>query len=206
VTAAPARLRALPSPRRPARARPVIPAPGLADPATQQRRRLQLAAIQAGFRVRSALLPDSSVRRRQRLQVCSAARILTALGVRVRVVQPATPWPRNRPHRLLASGDLGWLGELALLTAVPRTTSGWPAIGDRVLPIRPTFRARPAPESADAVLCPVAVHFRVADGSLKHGPRSLAEIVAVQGLVAEVYLLPALDTSIGTRDELPVAA
>jgi hypothetical protein len=162
---------------------------GTADPATQQRRRRQLAATLAGVRLRATVLPDGSLRRRQSLQVCSAARILTALGVRVRVVQPATPWPRDRAHRLVTA-DVGRLGDLAVLTAVPRTTHGWTTLAERVLPGRPAARTGEPPE--DAVLCPVAVHARSAAGPLDVLPRSLAEAVAARDLVVEVHLLPAL--------------
>jgi hypothetical protein len=177
--------------------------PETAEPATQQRRRLHLAATLAGIRARAALVPEGSLRRRQRTQVCGAARILTALGVRVRVVQPATPWPRSRPH-LLVAADVGWLGELALLTAVPRTTHGWTALGDRALPTRCHARAVPAP--ADAVLCPVAVHVRAEGRSLDHPPRTLAEVLAARELVVEVHLLPALDPADERPHGLPVAA
>jgi hypothetical protein len=50
--------------------------------------------------------------------VRSAADLLHALGVRVVVRAPATAWPRHG-GRLVVADDGGWLGALALLTAVP---------------------------------------------------------------------------------------
>jgi hypothetical protein len=195
VTAAPPRPRPRPTipPARPVPA-PVVPsAPAalLADPAVQQQRRLRLAATLAGARLRMAVVPGCAARRRQSIQLCSAARILTALGVRVRVVQSGTPWPRHRPLRLVTAADPGWLGDLALLTAVPRTTSGWSVVAARAVPspVAATVPAAPA----DAALCPVAVRFRDGDRLLDGVPRRLSDVVAVRDLTVEVELLPALD-------------
>jgi hypothetical protein len=176
----------IPRPRRPVR----TPAADQADPATQQRRRLHYAATLAGARVRASLLHGASVRRRQAVQVCSAARLLTALGIRVDVVQPGVPWPRRRTHRLDVTNGAGLLGDLALLTAVPRTTAGWAAVADRVLPAGATPRTA-EPDHGDAVVCPVTITYRTATGPLAVPPRTLAEVVAVAGLVIEVRLLPA---------------
>src|SRR5688572_22169671 len=77
----------------------------IVDPTTRRRRRLQLATSLASLHVRTVLMPETSIRRRQRVQVCGAARILTALGVRVRVVGPRTAWPRHRPCRLVVADD-----------------------------------------------------------------------------------------------------
>jgi hypothetical protein len=159
------------------------------DPATRRRRRLRLAAALAALHLRTVLVPETSTRRRQRVLICGAARILTALGVRVRVVGPRTPWPRSRPCRLVLADDAGWLADLAVVTTVPRATEGWPAACDRALP-----GAGPAgPESADAVACPVTFRYRTDDGLLDRAPRTVAEIVAARGLVVEVHVLPALD-------------
>jgi hypothetical protein len=166
----------------------VTAAPLRVDPATQQRRRLRWSATLAGVRARTALVPVGSVRRRQSLQVCSAARLVTALGIRVVVVQPPTPWPRDRTHRLLVSNDAGLLGDLALLTAVPRTSHGWTAVADRVLPVRTALRSAGS-GPADGVLCPVAVTYRTENGPLPTPPRTLNEVVAIRGLVVEVRLL-----------------
>jgi len=142
----------------------------------------------AGVRARASLAIACSVRRRQSLQVCSAARLLTALGVRVVVVQPPTPWPRERAHRLVARNDAGLLGDLALLTAVPRTTHGWAAVADRVLPVGSRVRAA---QPADPALCPVTVTYRTDEGPLPAPPRTLNEVVALRGLLIEVRLLAA---------------
>ena len=87
--------------------------------AIQRRRRLRLARTLVGGSVRRALLPPGSARGRERVQVCRAANMLSALGVRVEVVGGAVPWPRS--ERLVVSDHTGWLGDLALSTAVPRT-------------------------------------------------------------------------------------
>jgi hypothetical protein len=163
--------------------RPPVRTPGRADPATQQRRRLHYTAAMAAIRVRGAVLPSTSLRRRQVWQVCSAARVLTALGIRVDVVQPGRPWPRHRTHRLHVTNEAGLLGELALLTGVPRTAAGWSDVADRVLPAGAPLR--PA-EPDDAVVCPVSIAYRTAEGPVS--PRTLAEVVAVDGLVLEVRL------------------
>jgi hypothetical protein len=183
VTTAPPRATVVSLLHRPAR----TPAPDAADPATQQRRRLRYTATLAGARMRASLLPASSVRRRQALQVCSAARLLTALGIRVDVVQPGTPWPRRRTHRLRITNDAGILGDLALMTAVPRTTSGWAGVADRVLPVGSALRTA-EPDPSDTVVCPVAIGYRTAAGPLPTPPRTLAEVIAVLGLVIEVRL------------------
>jgi hypothetical protein len=161
------------------------------DPATQQRRRLRFTATLAGVRMRGTLLPGGSVRRRQAWQVCSAARLVTALGIRVDVVQPTTPWPRHRTHRLHVTNDAGLFGDLAMLTAVPRTTTGWADVADRVLPAGTSLRTV-GPDPEDAVVCPVTIGFRTATGHLTTPPCTLAEVVAAHGMVIEVRLLPAM--------------
>jgi len=143
----------------------------------------------AAIRMRGTVLPSTSLRRRQVWQVCSAARVLTALGIRVDVVQPRTPWPRHRTHQLHVTNEAGLLGDLALLTGVPRTVAGWSDIADRVLPAG--ARVRPA-DPADAVACPVSVAYRTVDGPLEPPP-TLAEVVAIDGLVLEVRLHDALE-------------
>jgi hypothetical protein len=164
------------------------PVPGRADPLTQRRRRLRWSTTLAGVRARTSLIPAGSVRRRQSLQVCGAAQLLTALGVRVVVVQPSVPWPRNRPHRMVVSNDAGLPGDLALLTAVPRTTHGWAYVADRVIPVRTVLRAV-EPAGGDAVLCPVRVTYRTPTGPPATPPRTLSDVAALRGLVVEVRLL-----------------
>ena len=137
------------------------------SPATQRRRRLRLARTLVGHSVRSRLLPTGE-RRRVRLQVCGAADTLTALGVRVQVVQPAIPWPRT--GRYVISDHVGRLGDLAVSTA---------------------FRG--ATDDGD-VVCPVAVRYRIDDRylSAREVPHRTAAIVAMRGLVVEVHCLPPL--------------
>lgn len=48
-----------------------------------------------------------------RAAVCGAADVLTALGVRVEVLDPAVPWPRTGRGHLVVSNHASWLGELA---------------------------------------------------------------------------------------------
>jgi hypothetical protein len=109
-------------------------------------------------------------RRRQRLQVCGAADTLTALGVRVQVFSPGTPWPRS--GRFVISDHIGRLGDLALSTAFRGATDD------------------------GTVICPVAIRYRV-EGRPGHlpvheVPQSTAAIVAMHGLVVEVHCLPAV--------------
>ena len=163
------------------------------DATVRRRRLLRFAAALAGLHVRTILVPETSERRRQRVMVCGAARLLTALGVRVRVVGPRTPWPRTRPCRLVLADDVGWLANLAVVTTVPRTTAGWASACARTLPgVR---RGVVEPADDDAVACPVALRYRCDGGLMDRPPRTLAEIVAVRGLVVEVHLLPALDVA-----------
>jgi hypothetical protein len=185
VTTASLHVPVIPRPRRPI----ATPVEDRADPATRQRRRLHYAATLAGVRIRASLLPGGAVRRREALQVCSAARLLTALGIRVDVVQPGIAWPRHRTHRLAITNDAGPLGDLALLTAVPRTAVGWATVADRVLPAGATLWTT-EPGLDDAVVCPVTIRCRTAAGPLTAPPRIPADAAAVSGLVVEVRLLP----------------
>ena len=155
----------------------VGPAPA-ASRAARRRRQLRLARTLASAAVRGALLPRRSTRSRQRLQVCRASDILTALGVRVQVVGGAVPWPRL--GRDVVSDHTGWLGDLALSTAIP----GTPVLAGstvRVLPV-------------GAVACPVVLRYRTAGGYLaaQDVPRTRAEVAATRDLVIEVHRLPAL--------------
>ena len=153
--------------------------PSAAARATQRRRRIRLARTLARVAVRGALLPRGASRSRQRLRVCGAADILTALGVRVQVVGGAVPWPRL--GRVVVSDHTGWLGDLALATAVP----GTPVLG------RSPARSLPL----GSVACPVALRYRTAAGylSTEEVPRTPAEVAAARDLVVEVHRLPALE-------------
>jgi hypothetical protein len=121
------------------------------------------------YSVRARLLP-SGARRRQRLQVCGAADILTALGVRVRVVPPPIPWPRS--GRFVISDHVGRLGDLALSTAFRGATDD------------------------GTVICPVAVRYRVEGRAgylpAHEVPQRMAAIAAMRGLVVEVLCLPSV--------------
>ena len=162
---------------------------------TAPHRRLRLAGALAAVGVRSALLPRTDGRRRGRAQVCGAARILTALGVRVVVVLPPAAWPRAG-GRLVVQGAPGRIGELAVLTAVPRTLAGWTDLAEHAL------LGRPGEPTGDAdVLLPVAVRLRRSDADEwppdGEVPGELSEALEAPGLVAEVRLLPALRASAG---------
>ena len=162
-----------------------LPHDARTTPATQQQRRLRYSATLARLRARAAVTPAGSI---PRLQVCGAANLLTALGVRVDVAQPAASWPRDRAHRLVVENAAGLLGDLALLVGVPRSTQGWTDVADRVLPLRPS---RPAARSRSGVVCPVTVAYRSAEGPLLAAPRTLNDVVAIRGLIIEVRLLAA---------------
>jgi hypothetical protein len=137
------------------------------DRGTRRRRRLRLARTLAGASVRTVLAP-ASTSRRPRVGLRSAAETLTALGIRVAVIPPPTPWPRA--GRRVVADRTGWLADLAVVTAVLAGSSA------------------PAPE----VVCPVAVRFRTAAGYLDDAgiPRTVADVVATSGLVIEVHCLP----------------
>jgi hypothetical protein len=156
----------------------------------QQQRRLRYGAALAGLRARATVTPTGSIQRRQALQVCGAANLLTALGVRVDVVQPTAPWPRDRQQRLQVTNAAGLLGDLALLVGVPRTAQGWTDVADRVLPMRTASR-KVLRGGTDPVVCPVTIGYRTDAGPLLVPPRTLNEVIAVRCLVVEVRLLAA---------------
>lgn len=162
----------------------VFPLP-LADRATPaaRQRRLRYGAVLARLRTRAAVSPTGSI---SRLQLRGAADLLTALGVRIDVVQPAFPWPRDRAHRLVVEDGAGPLGDLALLVGVPRSTQGWADVADRVLPARPS--RQPARSTGGAVDCPVTIAYRSLDGPLPDVPRTVNDVVGLRGLVIEVRL------------------
>jgi hypothetical protein len=129
---------------------------------------VRLARTRAGASLRTALaLP--STQRRQSVQLCSAANTLTALGVRVEVKAPPEAWPRA--GRLVVADSTGWLADLAVVSAAL------------------TGSSTPAPP----VVCPVAVRYRTDAGHLAQEdvPCTVADAVAMHGLVVEVHCLPA---------------
>lgn len=120
-------------------------------------------------------LPSSvGASRRVRLHVCSAANMLTALGVRVDVRRPPVPWPRAR--YVVVTGSLGTLGALAVATVL------------RGEPIRPADEV-----PMYTTVCPLLVCYRLngrTDYLAEHEvPRTAAEIAALGGLVVEVHHL-----------------
>ncbi len=166
--------------------RPPVPA------GTRARRWLRLAGSVAGTAARSTRAPLSSARSCRRLAVCGAARALTALGVRVRVLPAPVAWPRTGPGSVVVVADRpGWLAALALLTAVPGmpvTTlevAGWPVLGrlvrrSGVVVLDAGGRATLAAAVDDpaAPTCPIEVHGTPAPAA---GPLTLRRLAAVVG-------------------------
>ncbi|MCV2490632.1 hypothetical protein OF117_14815 [Geodermatophilus sp. YIM 151500] len=153
-------------------------------------RRLRVAGALAGVGVRTAL-HRGNPRARQRAQVLAAARVLTALGVRVRVVPPDVAWPRTGGS-LAVDGTAGRLGALATLTAVPRGVDGWADLADRAFAERAPAVRPPVTGTA----LPVAIRWLGPDGaplSPHRVPDGPADAAAASGLVVEVRLLPAVD-------------
>ena len=109
------------------------------DAATRRRRWRRLAVALAGAGTASLRAPASSARGRRRLVVCAAARVLTAVGVRVEVHSSPTAWPRagagRGPGQLVVSNHVSWVDDLAVLTVVPglpvakREVGDWPLVG-----------------------------------------------------------------------------
>jgi 1-acyl-sn-glycerol-3-phosphate acyltransferase len=190
------------SARRPVAAGAVAPV----DAALRCRRWLRLAGTLAGTAARSARAPVTGARGRRRLVVCGAARMLTALGVRVRVHATPVAWPRGGPGHLVVVADrVGWLEGLALLTAVPGlpvTTpevAGWPLAGrllrrSGIVVLDPAGRATlpAAAGDPDAPICPVDVRCGLAAAAGPLTWRGLAAVVAAPDVVLTVRLLPAL--------------
>ena len=157
---------------------------------TASHRRLRLAGALTAVGVRAALLPRAGARRRGRAQLCGAARILTALGVRVVVVPAPATWPRTG-GRLDVRATVGRIGQLAVLTAVPRSVPGWDRLAEQALLGRPVT----ADAGHDDVLLPVTVRCRRADAGdwlpASAVPQDLGTVLAGGCLVVEVRLLPA---------------
>jgi hypothetical protein len=119
------------------------------------------SAVAAGA-LRTAWLPGTS-RRQQRVLVRSAADLLSAAGVRVVVRAPATAWPRTGVGRLVVADDAGWLGALALLTAVPGVRvldDGAPAAAGPLLRCGAVVVETARPRSLPATVAAVAERLR----------------------------------------------
>jgi 1-acyl-sn-glycerol-3-phosphate acyltransferase len=105
------------------------------DPALRRHRGRRLAGALAGAGVAALRAPLTGRRGRRRLVVCAAARVLTAVGVRVEVHASPIAWPRTGPAPLVVANHVSWLDGLALLTVVPgvpvakREMGGWPVVG-----------------------------------------------------------------------------
>jgi 1-acyl-sn-glycerol-3-phosphate acyltransferase len=81
--------------------------------------RSPMAPVVARTALRAATASWGGHRRRQRLRVCTAADLLMARGLRVRVVNPPVAWPRG--PRVVVANAAGWTDVLALATVVPGT-------------------------------------------------------------------------------------
>ncbi len=136
------------------------------DRPTQHRRRLRLAGTLVG----SSLRLGAGAAGRRRRQVCRAAGVLTALGVRVVVLRPPAPWPRSGYAVVPDAG--GWLADLALVTVA----RGAPVLRGDVPP--------------GTTACPVTVRYRDAGGELsaERVPRTVRDVAAARDLVVEVRL------------------
>ncbi|MCU1606179.1 MAG: plsC [Modestobacter sp.] len=193
------------------------------DGALRRRRWLRLAGVLAGTAAASLRAPVTGARGRRRLHVCAAARVLTAVGVRVQVVPSPVGWPRtgagHGPGHLVVANSISWVDDLALRTVVPGPpvasssatvvhVAGLLRAGQSVTVRSEEAGLLPAATAAGAAVCPVAVRYRVDGGagnafaaSLAGEPlwRSLARVVATRGLVVDVHLLPALDPAVADR-------
>ncbi|MGY1694094.1 1-acyl-sn-glycerol-3-phosphate acyltransferase [Geodermatophilus sp. SYSU D00814] len=78
-----------------------------------------LTPVLARTAVRAATATWGGDRRRERLRVRTAAELLCARGLRVRVVPSPVAWPRG--PRLVVANAAGWTDVLALATVVPGT-------------------------------------------------------------------------------------
>ncbi|MGY1840356.1 MULTISPECIES: lysophospholipid acyltransferase family protein [unclassified Modestobacter] len=107
--------------------------------AVRRRRWLRLSGALAGAGAASLRAPVASARGRRRILVCAAARVLTAVGVRVEVHASPVGWPRtgpgHGPGHLVVSNHVSWVDDLAMLTVVPglpvakREVGDWPLVG-----------------------------------------------------------------------------
>jgi 1-acyl-sn-glycerol-3-phosphate acyltransferase len=97
--------------------------PGVADTGVSGARRLRrwVALLHVLLLTAGGLLtvgkPGS--RRHRSAVVRGAARLITALGIRVQVIPPAMPWLRSSGGRLVVADRMSWLDAVALLTVVP---------------------------------------------------------------------------------------
>ncbi|MGY1739972.1 MULTISPECIES: hypothetical protein [unclassified Blastococcus] len=158
---------------------PTLIAPA-AEPAVHPLRRLRTAAVLAG----AGLRPTTS----RRAAVCGAARLLTALGVRVRVHAPLVAWPRVRPGGpgvLVVADSASDLAHLALATAVP----GAVAVDGRPGRHARTLRLPTVPATTEAIAAALrtgrTVTLRPGVGGT-HSPAGFAAAAAVGAPVCPV--------------------
>lgn len=160
---------------------PTLIAPAAPQTDVHPFRRLRTAAVLAG----AGLRPGAS----RRAAVCGAARLLTALGVRVRVHAPLVAWPRVRPGTpgVLVVADSGSdLAHLALVTAVPGTVA---VDGGRRGRHARTLRLPTVPETTDAIATALSAGTTVTvrpDATGRHSPAGFAAAAAVGAAVCPV--------------------
>jgi 1-acyl-sn-glycerol-3-phosphate acyltransferase len=100
-------------------------------PAQQRHRWRRLTGALACTGAASLRAPLTGARGRRRLVVCAAARVLTAVGVRVEVHASPTAWPRTGTGHLVVANHVSWLDGLALLTVVPGVPVAEREVGSR---------------------------------------------------------------------------
>ena len=148
-----------------------LPVP-VVDTPTRRRRSVGFAAAVALGALRGLPVPASS-RRRRRALVCTAASVLSALGVRVEVHAPAVAWPRGA-GRLVVSNHISWLDDLALLTAVPGSpvakaeVATWPVVGRQLRRADGIFLDRARIRALPRVVAGVAERLRHGGTVLAH--------------------------------------
>ncbi len=141
--------------------------------APRSTRLLSLAGVVAGATAESLLIPGGA-RRRQRLQICTAARVPTAL----------------------TAHDAGRLGDLALLTSAPRSLAGWGELADRVVPVP---GPRTPPPAGGSVVRPVTGTCGAAAGGL---PRTVGLCPQVWAEADGAGTRPEVAATADTADQL----
>ncbi|MGY1745408.1 hypothetical protein [Blastococcus sp. SYSU D00695] len=184
-------------------------------PGVRSRRWIRTAAVLAG----AGLRPTTS----RRAAVCGAARLLTALGVRVRVRAPLVAWPRvhpGSPGLLVVADSSSDLAHLALTTAVPGTVAAERRPGRHARALRLPVLPATAEAIAAALSAGTTVTVRPgADGRLPAaGFAAAAEVgapvcpVAVRSrpgagvTVVELHLLPEVAGAAGDAAALAEGA
>ena len=176
---------------------PILIAPADPRAAGPPLRWVRTAAVLAG----AGLRPGTS----RRAAVCGAARLLTALRVRVRVHAPLVAWPRVRagaPGVLVVADSGSDLAHLALTTAVPGVVAvdgGRPGRNARAL------RLPTVPATAGAIAAALAAGTTVTvrpDATGRLLPAGFAAAAAVGAAVCPVAVRSRPAAGAGTEVEL----